>query len=307
MNILEISKAEVLGRDFTRVRELLQDIACSAQELQDTRNTWDLLFTGYEDDPRDIPEMAEVNRWVRASLEEGIPWLYLLGSGEDYTGLHLLLLCCCTHPDPDQPEARLLDPQAVDGFVSQGMRSVGDFGADHNIPEEILAAAVHRSMDFIYQLLAEEQEDLENGENPDETAEDEPSPLEIEIQERLQILLENTAVPGITLAPKVLYCSEPQPDGTCRIHPVADSPAYQQMSALLAQQVSMPMYFLLIAPDGKLAYLFVSPDKSRWEEEKDDLADCNPLAVVLDPVEGTAIVQRVQLDPCGGGPAVALE
>ena len=213
MNILEISKAEVLGKDFTRVHELLQDIACSAQELQDTRNTWDLLFTGYEDDPRDIPEMAEVNRWVRASLEEGIPWLYLLGTDEDYTGLHLLLLCCCTQPDPDQPEARLLDPEAVDGFVAQGMRSVGDFGADHGIPEEVLSAAVHRSMDFIYQLLAEEQEDMENGEAIDEPADAEPSPLELEIQERLQILLDSIAPADITLTPGALYCSEPMPDG----------------------------------------------------------------------------------------------
>ena len=78
--MVPIPKMDVLMEDFSNIEELIGNIASDRAQLLEARNTWEVFFRGYDDDPREIPDIPEVVNWVEQSVEEGIPWFYFMKS-----------------------------------------------------------------------------------------------------------------------------------------------------------------------------------------------------------------------------------
>ena len=76
--MVSIAKLAVLMEDFSDIETLIEASAEDPQKLLDARNTWEVFFAEYDDDPREIPEIPEVKNWIHASLEAGIPWFYFI-------------------------------------------------------------------------------------------------------------------------------------------------------------------------------------------------------------------------------------
>jgi hypothetical protein len=51
--------------------------------LISNRNKAVFWIFGYDEDPRELYEIPEVRRWFKFTLEQGVPWFYLLDVGAD--------------------------------------------------------------------------------------------------------------------------------------------------------------------------------------------------------------------------------
>ena len=58
--MVSIAKLAVLMEDFSDIETLIEASAEDPQKLLDARNTWEVFFAEYDDDPREIPEIPEV-------------------------------------------------------------------------------------------------------------------------------------------------------------------------------------------------------------------------------------------------------
>ena len=71
--MVAIQKEDVWMEDFTNANTLIRSIASNRQQLLAMRNRWEVFFLGYDDDPREIPDIPEVVNWIERSVEVGIP------------------------------------------------------------------------------------------------------------------------------------------------------------------------------------------------------------------------------------------
>lgn len=93
MIVLEISRREIEDCNISSALESLHVITDS--ELNVKRFKESLLFqvSGYDDDPRDLPEIPEVRRYFARLNEEWPHWLWFLVRGMGSVALLLALLC----------------------------------------------------------------------------------------------------------------------------------------------------------------------------------------------------------------------
>ena len=138
------------------------------------------------------------------------------------------------------------------------------------------------------------------------------SDVESEIVERLEIL-KNTGVmtdldmTNIFMQEGEICCSLLQsvlgtPVGV--VNRLSEQPAYKKLLQLLSQQVSQQFYFLMGSTGNELAFLYVSGDPKKWENEKLALEEGKAYAFVVDPEEMTASVRQIVFQMVNGGPIV---
>ena len=87
--MVSIAKLAVLMEDFSDIEILIESLAENHQKLLDAQNTWEVFFTEYDDDSREIPEIPEVKNWIEASLNAGIPWFYFMRTEDSSMGLQV--------------------------------------------------------------------------------------------------------------------------------------------------------------------------------------------------------------------------
>lgn len=73
---------------------------------------------GYDDDPREIPDIPEVVNWVEQSVEEGIPWFYFMKSPRESYGL-LTFMCCYGTRNPKCPERYIFEKDRILPFIKK--------------------------------------------------------------------------------------------------------------------------------------------------------------------------------------------
>jgi hypothetical protein len=83
--------------DFSIIKEFIIERDFNEVLLYDARSRLNISFFGYDDEPRELYEIAEVINWVKYSiLEEKIPWFFFLSTNEASQGIKLLALCFCS-------------------------------------------------------------------------------------------------------------------------------------------------------------------------------------------------------------------
>ena len=85
--MVAIQKMDVLMEDYSYIQGLIDDFASDINKLIEARNTWEVFFAEYDDDPREIFEIPEILNWIEQSVEEGIPWFYFMKATSNSFGL----------------------------------------------------------------------------------------------------------------------------------------------------------------------------------------------------------------------------
>ena len=148
-----IPKMDVLMEDFSTIQELIEQIALDRDQLIAMRNRWEVFFLGYDDDPREIPDIPEVINWIEQSVEIGIPWFYFMRSNPASTGLLTFMICCGAEHEPQYPERHYFDQDRILPFIKKNLENLERFVEQYDIPEEIGYAATDDIMEYVQNVL----------------------------------------------------------------------------------------------------------------------------------------------------------
>lgn len=92
---IQLLREDIESLSFINIKELFDQYIKNNQVLIDKRNTIDIIFRGYDDDPREIFEIPEIRNWINTSVDIGIPWFYFLDFNCKNNGLNLLIQSYC--------------------------------------------------------------------------------------------------------------------------------------------------------------------------------------------------------------------
>lgn len=90
-----IPKEDVLSCSMNHILSVIKKLTKNRELLLSKRNTVEIFFPEYDNDPREVYEISEIRRWISASIEMGIPWFYFVNTKGRATSLKLLLFCAC--------------------------------------------------------------------------------------------------------------------------------------------------------------------------------------------------------------------
>lgn len=92
---LAISQLEVETMNFDKIKNLVDRLEANGETLYNSRNTFEIFFPDYDDDKREVFDIPEVSKWLIQSIEEELPWFYLLRLQPIAIGMKLLLHGFC--------------------------------------------------------------------------------------------------------------------------------------------------------------------------------------------------------------------
>lgn len=141
IQLVTIDKTDVLTESFSNIKGLVQMLAEDKEKLYASRNTWEVTFWGYDEDPREIPEIPEVVNWIKKSVEEGIPWFYFMRADRSSYGLLTFMVCCCADRDGACCGRYVFERDRVMEFIKKNFDNLADFVEAHDIPDELGRAA----------------------------------------------------------------------------------------------------------------------------------------------------------------------
>lgn len=148
-----IDKIDVLMEDFSNIQELIRSFTSDRKKLIAARNTWEVFFLEYDDDPREIPEIPEVVNWFEQSINAGIPWFYFMNANLPAMGLLTFMTCCTAYCDSEQYRRYIFDKDKTLSFVGKNLQNLEKFADENDIPDEITCAAADTIMGFVYNVL----------------------------------------------------------------------------------------------------------------------------------------------------------
>lgn len=91
--VLAISRSDIVSGNIASVMERLHVLTDSADNIRRYRECLVFQVEGYDDDPRELPEIPEVRAFFRQLVAEWPHWLWFLQRGMGAIGLLMSLLC----------------------------------------------------------------------------------------------------------------------------------------------------------------------------------------------------------------------
>ena len=279
--MVPIPKIDVLMEDFTNIETLIDNIVSDREQLLEMRNSWEVFFLGYDDDPREIPDIPEVVNWIEQSVEAGIPWFYFMRTAQDSLGLITFLICCGSDHDPEHPGRYYFEQDRTMAFINKNLNNLADFTEKYDIPDEVGCAASDNIMAMVQRVLQGSMDQ----ENPYETM-DRSKQIK-EAMERL-ITLENL----YEINPKIkkyfsegkLYYSYITGGVLGSIDTINYDKRYAEVVKAFEEQTSYLVYHV-IERGNTISLLFVSDDYNHWLEERPTASGVMAQVVDIDTYE----------------------
>ena len=151
-----ITKAEVENEDFSYILNYMHSISRNKQMLMEAKNSLEIFFPEYADEFRELYEIPEVVRWLKKSINIGIPWFFLLSYKLSCTGLMLLMeACCCIDVqciEKDRHEL-VISNEKVQEFLEIGLCTLNEFAEENGIEENIILEISDRIVECYTQRL----------------------------------------------------------------------------------------------------------------------------------------------------------
>ncbi|WP_066499817.1 DUF4365 domain-containing protein [Abyssisolibacter fermentans] len=138
--LISILKDDIDSLSFIRIDELISQFTKNYETLLKLRSTMDIFFTDYDNDEREIFQIPEVVKWLKYSVEHGIPWFYFLGYQEKSNGLDLLLHACCGNYDikrHDKNYELIYSSDDIKAFFRVNYKNLNNFTEKYQIDESI--------------------------------------------------------------------------------------------------------------------------------------------------------------------------
>ena len=263
---ISISKMDVLMEDFSNIQSFIDELVLDKENLIKVRNTWEVFFTEYDDDPREISEIPEVVNWIKQSVEEGIPWFYFMRCTEDTMGLPVFLTCCGADKDPIGQGRYIFNKDRLLLFIQKNLKNLEEFTEKYDIPEEICNCVTDDVMGFISHMITGEID----GEQMDREKKRERDKLEQEALERLTLLEKYYGLnPNVRkyFSEGKLYYSYITGGFIGSIDTIHYDKRYVNIVNSFEEETEFLVYHVIEHKDT-IALLFVSKDYSDWIEER---------------------------------------
>lgn len=292
MCMVPIPKIDVLMEDFINIETLIENIAADKEKLLEMRNSWEVFFLGYDDDPREIPDIPEVVNWIEQSVEAGIPWFYFMRVAQDSLGLITFMICCGSEHDSEHPGRYNFKKDRILAFIKKNLDNLADFVEQYDIPDEVGRAATDDIMGMVESVL---QESISQG-NPPETM-DRNKQIK-EAMERLT-MLENI----YEINPKIkeyfskgkLYYSYITGGFWGSIDTINYDKRYANVVKTFEEQTSYLVYHV-IERGNTISLLFVSDDYNHWLEERPTSSGVMAQVINMDTYENELGFIRVDIN-----------
>lgn len=279
--MVPIPKMDVLMEDFTNIKTLIENAASNREKLLEMRNSWEVFFMDYDDDPREIPDIPEVVNWIEQSVGVGIPWFYFMRATSDSLGLITFMICCGSEHDPNHPGRYNFEQEKTLAFIKKNLDNLADFVEKYDIPDEVGRAATDDIMGMVQNVLQGSMDQ----ENPSETM-DRNKQMK-EAMERLTTL-ENL----YDINPKIkkyfsegkLYYSYITGGFLGSIDTINYDKRYADVVKAFEKQTSYLVYHVIEHGDT-ISLLFVSDDYNHWLEERPTSSGVMAQVVDMDTYE----------------------
>lgn len=261
--MVPIPKDDVLMEDFSYIQELIENIASDREQLLEARNSWEVFFMGYDDDPREISDIPEVKNWIMQSLEAGIPWFYFMRSPEESYCL-LTFMSCYGSRDPEYPERISFDRKVLP-FIKKNLENLEVFIKKYDILEDVGCEVTAVMMNYISEII-------DGTKNDEKTAED--TMRDKQTKEALERLVTLEKLFGLNpkvrqyFAEEKLYYSYVTGNGYIgSIDTINYDERYAAIVKSFEEQTSYLVYHVIERKDT-ISLLFVSDDYNKWLDER---------------------------------------
>ncbi|GEM_PF-201658 len=295
LTMTAIGKRDVLMEDFSNVVSLIEEVASDREMLLEARNSWEVIFEGYDDDPREIPEIPEVTNWIERSLDEGIPWFYFMRCEGNTLGLLIFMIVCAGVPDKNIRGRYLFDRDRLATFIEKNFENLNRFMDAYGIGDDIGRAVTDDVMGFIAQAVSgafdSDKEDRQGLENKQKN-------------EAIKRLMALEKLFGLN--PKVrkyfedgkLYYSYLTGGGYIgSIDTINYDKRYADIVDQFEEQTDYLVYHV-IEHNHTLSLLFVNDDYTEWEKERPTLDGV--MAYVISLSDLSYECGYIKLDVLGG-------
>lgn len=151
MYLLDIPQMDVLMEDYSTVMSMIDYAAGEDVGLKKIRKEWLIIFSAYDRDPREIPEIPEAADWLRGSVDAGIPWFYVLNEDMGAAStLALLTTVCCGRL---QNGSYLIDHEALQSFVDRNFQNLEVLITKYGLSVDDVGTAGQEAVDHILRVL----------------------------------------------------------------------------------------------------------------------------------------------------------
>ena len=280
---ISILKKDVLMEDFSNVYEAIRCFSEDKEKLIEARNTWEVFFTGYDDDPREIRDIPEIVNWIEQSVEAGIPWFYFMSTKGQAMGLRTFLVCGGADHDLKYPERYFFDQDKIFPFIKKNLNNLADFVEEYDIPNEIGCAATDEIMDFINQLLNGTENEAKPAQEVNSDKMHNEALLRIEMLENLFGLNPNVRK---YFKDGNLYYSYLTGGGyICSIDTINYKKHYADTVNSFEEQTASLVYHV-IEHENTISLLYVSNDFEKWESERPASSGIKACVIDMNTLKG---------------------
>ena len=135
-------ESSIVPGDNRPILEALRRIASSKEDCLRYAGTLSIVITGYEDDPRELPQIAEVRAWFR-KLDCSWPyWGWFLNKYDDSLPLIASILCVDDDAESEVCDGKVgyaVDQIRFDAVKERMLEAIDDLVVEHNIPNDVFA------------------------------------------------------------------------------------------------------------------------------------------------------------------------
>lgn len=151
MYLLDIPQMDVLMEDYSTVMSMIDYAAGEDGGLKKIRKEWLIIFSAYDRDPREIPEIPEAADWLLGSVDAGIPWFYILNEDMGAAStLALLTMVCCGRL---QNGSYMIDRDALQSFVDRNFQNLEMLITKYGLSVDDVGMAGREAVDHILRVL----------------------------------------------------------------------------------------------------------------------------------------------------------
>lgn len=167
--ILDIPQMDVFTENYSTLLSVIEKASKKENGLAELQNSWEVVFSAYDHDPREVTEIPEIVNWIKKSLSAGIPWLYLLTHEKGkYGTLMMFVTICCGVPQEDNPGSYTVGADAFKQFIEQNYRNLEKFAEQYNLPADLVGETANAAINYILEILSGKQASDESDDRFDE-------------------------------------------------------------------------------------------------------------------------------------------
>ncbi|MEZ8770992.1 DUF4365 and DUF1817 domain-containing protein [Vibrio alginolyticus] len=153
-----LSKEEIEELDLSGINQMMERYFRTRDLLISNRNKAVFWIFGYDNDPRELYEIPEVRRWFQFTLEQGVPWFYLLDVGADHMSLPINMYSCCNisvnQLSCGSKSVVISSMSEINNWIEINFENLNRFADEKKIPDNIVKEVSEKVITSVCRLIS---------------------------------------------------------------------------------------------------------------------------------------------------------